>query len=135
MTADQRQLPSLVIAAALFLLVAAFAWAFAAAQYAHAEQGWRSDGVADVDMEDWRHGVRRRLERDSLAHFVVNAFEQVPHAPAVVNYSRKNRFWLIGIVVALEVGVVGLGLWMRSLERDWARPRKRRKRNRFVAPN
>ncbi len=147
MSENEQQTPSIVIVAALFVLVGAFGWAFMAAQYAHTEGGWRTQGVQELDA-DRSGSIRSRgfasdplrplidhvpvtpTDTDLEFHFfdfVQNAFRQLAKFPAVISFNFKSRLWLIGLILLAEAGVVGIGLWMRSLERQWA---KRRFQNR-----
>ncbi len=145
MSENEKQLPSLVIAAALSVLVGAFGWAFMAAQYAHAEEGWRSHGVQELDADRLGSVRSRGFASDPLRQiyapvsptdtdlefhfldFIQNAFRQLAKAPTVLSFNLKSRMRLVGLILLAEAGVVGIGLWMRSLERQWAKPKKRRK--------
>ena len=92
------------------IAIALLGWAFFAAAYAHAEQ-------------DWGSGAGRR----ALRVFFANAIQQVPNMGAVLSFVFTKRLWLVGIVAGLEGLAVLLGWKMRSLEREMATPRHRRR--------
>jgi hypothetical protein len=109
MSDDESEHSILTVVVLLMLVIAAFAWAFAAAGYAHA-------------VEDWGSGVGRR----SFGRFVGNAFNQLPNMPQVIAFTFSKRLWLAIVFLVLEVLALLAGLGMKKLENDWNKPPKRR---------
>ncbi|MCA9076806.1 MAG: hypothetical protein KDA93_17400 [Planctomycetaceae bacterium] len=141
MSDTEKQLPSIAIAVALFILVGVFGWAFLAAQYAHAEEGWRTNGTQELEDDmvspaNQRRGTRgvQRSAVSAFLDFLGNSCRQLPNAPAVIGFNLRNRLWLVGLIGLAELGVVGIAFWMRSLEKQWAKPKKRRRRKEIVSP-
>jgi len=83
------------VAWALALVVAAAGWGFLAADFFQHDPAARGVGKAD---------------------FFVNAVEQLPNFPKVMNYALANRAWAFVVIGALEAGVLILGLVMKKLE-------------------
>jgi hypothetical protein len=142
MSPAQPSLPPLVIAVILSGVVVVFGWAFAAAQYAHAVQGWRTEGVTNdfgnpfsssssslsspgFSPYSSSRGLRREADL-ALLDFAANAVYQLPQALEVIRYTLVNRRWLVAVLVLLELGVLALAWWMRSHERAWFRSKRRR---------
>jgi len=120
--AEQERSTTWVIAMAM-LLIAVFGWAFAAAGYAHSEEGWRSRGVQDADhTQSISRGSRR-----ALFDFVANALEQIPNTPAVIGFTVKHRLWFALTVVVLEILALLSGVGLKALEKRLSSPPRRRK--------
>ena len=103
----------------LLMVVTAFSWAFAAASYAHGEEGWRTSGSTgeEPEFDDVRMGRRgaaavamQRVAVSSAADFGWNALKQIPNAPAVISHTFRKRLWLV-VVISLAYGAVLLLGW------------------------
>ncbi len=110
------------VVAMVMLVIAAFGWAFMAAGYAHAAEGWRSEGVAGGDAPPQIARAGRRAWVD----FVFNAVKQIPNFFAVCGYSFSNQIWLPILFAVLEVLAVGGGYAMIHVEKALNSPRGRR---------
>lgn len=86
------------VAAMLGLLVAYFGWGFLAADYFQQDP----NGAAE-------------------ANFWVNSLTQIPNAPAVLGHGFRERMWIVGLVVGLEVGVLILWAVLKKLEKELAK--------------
>lgn len=107
----------------LFLLIAVLGWAFAAAGYAHSEEGWRTGGVQGTDdTQGFRRGSRR-----ALGDFIGNSFRQIPNMSAVISFTFEHRLWLVITVGVLEGLLLIGGYKMKSLEKELSGPRQRRR--------
>jgi len=113
----------------LLIVVTGFGWAFAAAGYAHTEEGWR----AGIDEDPVLVPVTRRgrgaaalwIALVSAGDFTMNALKQIPNAPAVLGHLFRKQLWLV-IVIGLVYGaVVLLGWGGRRLEKQWADDQRR----------
>ncbi|MGD9854450.1 MAG: hypothetical protein AB7U20_05800 [Planctomycetaceae bacterium] len=158
MSDDGHHPPPIAIAAMLSVLIAAFGWAFAAAQFAHAEESWRQDvnstragnPIAEVSRRHEGasidegnlfsssgsgHGRLRREADRAFLDFVANALIHIPQAPAVLRFNLRHRRWLVAIFAVLELGAAAIALWMRSLERQWSLPRTARARREPARPS
>lgn len=108
----------------LMLAIAFFGWAFAAAAYAHSEEGWRQatgSNVADPTQvgQDERFedgGSIRRSKKSSLTDFIWNAFRQIPNLFSVIAFTFTERLWLIILFACLEAGALGLGYAMSKID-------------------
>jgi hypothetical protein len=109
MSDDQQELSIRFVIAGMTLAVVLFGWAFCAASYAHTH-------------EDWGSGTGKF---ESLAAFVSNAFAQIPHLFAVIGFHLKHRIWLPLVFVGLECLVLLFGLWMKKMEKEDAKLRRR----------
>ncbi|MDG3007971.1 hypothetical protein [Paludisphaera mucosa] len=87
------------VAAMLALLVAYFGWGFLAADY------FQHDPTGDAEK----------------ANFWINSVTQLPNLPGVLSYGFRERLWIVGLVVGLEVGVLILWLVLRKLEKELSR--------------
>jgi hypothetical protein len=84
----------------LFLAVAYAGWGFLAADYFQ---------HADPDAS-------------GKASFWIISINQIPNFPSVISHAFQNRFWLILLIVGLEVGVLILWGVLRKLERElWSK--------------
>ncbi|WP_417388602.1 hypothetical protein [Gimesia sp.] len=115
--------------ALVMLGIALFGWACAAAAYAHAKEGWRSNETerfADEnggDLESDLHLTRRRAARSAmiktafaaLMDFIGNAFRQIPNFFSVVAFTFSERLWLVILFAVLEGAAVGLGYIMEKV--------------------
>lgn len=91
------------IIAMLMVVIALFGWAFAAAAYTHAEQGWRheaansevhSDGLSyDKCFKEFNH--KKRESSAALGDFFGNAVLQVPNVFSVIAFNFQHRLWLV----------------------------------------
>lgn len=125
MTEQTEQEKSIIwVIAMVVLLIAVFGWAFAAAGYAHSEQGWRSGGVQGAEQ---RRSISRGARR-ALFDFVANAFAQIPNMPAVIGFTIKRRLWLAMTVVVLEIVALISGAGLKALEKRLSSPPRRRKK-------
>lgn len=52
------------------------------------------------------------------ANFFINAIEQLPNLPKVMSHALANRRWLLVLIGGLEVGVVVVGLVLKTIERE-----------------
>ncbi len=86
------------VAVMLGLLVAYFGWGFLAADYFQHDPTGASD-----------------------ANFWVNSLTQLPNAPAVLSYGLRERMWIVGLVVGLEVGVFILWAVLKKLAKELAK--------------
>lgn len=126
---DSKGAPIAIVALALIGFVAAFFWAFAAAAYAHSEEGWRKGGVEAAAEGGGRMSIRGTARR-SFWDFVVNAFRQIPRFGAVMRHTFENRWWLVGLFVAME-GAIIFGAWQaRRIEQEWSGPHRKSRRPR-----
>ena len=56
------------------------------------------------------------------ANLFVNSVAQIPNFFRVMSYGFSERFWMIGVTVGLEVGVLFLGILMKKLEKElWSK--------------
>ena len=109
--------------------IAMFGWACAAAAYAHAKEGWRSNEVERFaeehgdELESDFRSTRRAAARSAmiktaaraLMDFIGNAFKQLPNCLAVIAFTFSERLWLIILFAVLEAGAVGLGFVMEKV--------------------
>lgn len=122
--------------ALVMLGIALFGWACAAAAYAHAKEGWRSNETERFaaenggDLESDLHTTRRRAARSamiktafvSLMDFIGNAFRQIPNFFSVIAFTFSERLWLIILFAVLEGGAVGLGYIMEKVGEGFVDP-------------
>ena len=115
--------------ALVMLGIALFGWACAAAAYAHAKEGWRSNETERFaaenggELESDLHLTRRRAARSAmiktafvaLMDFIGNTFRQIPNFFAVVAFTFSERLWLEILFAVLEGGAVGLGYIMEKV--------------------
>jgi hypothetical protein len=113
----------------LMVAIAGLGWAFAAAQYAHSEEGWRTEGAVEAATRNAEEGRPTDLRgRRARADFFRNAFVQIPNAPAVVSFTFKNRLWLAILIGVLEAGALAFGWWARGLESKFENEDRTRRR-------
>jgi hypothetical protein len=87
------------VALMLALLALYFGWSFLAADYFQHD----AEGPGKTD-------------------FWVNSVVQLPNLVSVIRYGFRERFWMIGVTIGLEVGVFFLWILMRKLERElWSK--------------
>lgn len=117
------------VIAMLMVAIALFGWACAAAAYAHAKEGWRSNEAEKFieensaeDPNETRFGRRSRARGAmiknvfvSLKDFVFNAFRQIPNVFSVIAFTFTERLWLIILFACLEGGAVFLGYIMEKV--------------------
>lgn len=115
--------------ALVMLGIALFGWACAAAAYAHAKEGWRSNEVERFaaenggDLESDSRTTRRRAALSAMIKtafvafmgFVGNAFRQIPNFFSVIAFTFSERLWLVILFAVLEGGAVGLGYIMEKV--------------------
>jgi hypothetical protein len=111
MAEEEASQPVGQVVALLMVAIAALAWAFCAAAYAHEADGWKSG----ADREE------------ALLAFASNAVFQIPNVFRVIGFILTKRLWLAGIFLGLECVAVYLGFKMRSLEREFSSPPRRRR--------
>lgn len=87
------------VAGMLALAIAYFGWAFLAADY------FQNDPEGGPGQ----------------ANFWANSVAQLPNLPSVLGYAFRDRLWVIGLIVGLEIGVIVLWLVMKKLERELER--------------
>jgi hypothetical protein len=80
----------------LALLVAYFGWGFLAADYF---QNDPTQGPGETS-------------------FWWNSVAQLPNLPAVLSHGFHQRFWLVALIVLLEVGVLVLWGVLKKMERE-----------------
>lgn len=110
--------------ALVMLGIALFGWACAAAVYAHAKEGWRSNETERFaaenggDLESDFRSTRRRAAGaamfktafNSLMDFIGNAF------------TFSERLWLVILFAVLEGGALGLGYVMEKVGEGFVDP-------------
>ena len=79
----------------LALVVLYFGWTFLASEY------FKADPNSPARTSIW-----------------ANSVAQLSNMPGVISYGFRSRFWIIGLTIGLEVGVLLLGLMMKKLERE-----------------
>ncbi len=84
------------VVGALMLAIAGAGWGFMAADY-------------------FQHADPEAMGK---RNFFINAVAQLPHFFQVVHYALNNRVWLLGLIAVLEMGAIGLGLFMKKLEKE-----------------
>lgn len=67
--------------------------------------------AADYFQNDPPEGQRK-------VGFWMNAIQQLPNFPKVMSHALANRRWLLVLIGGLEVGVVVLGLVLKTIERE-----------------
>jgi hypothetical protein len=110
------------VAAMVMLVVAAFGWAFMAAGYAHAAEGWREAGIVGAEDAGSLTGARRRAWSD----FLRNAIRQIPNCVAVISYTVTNQIWLPILFAVLEVLVIIGAVIMKRVEHSLQTGSRRR---------
>lgn len=121
---QEEETSTFKIIAMLMVAIALFGWAFAAASYAHSEEGWRhaeANTVIDSDgnSRDTRFeegGSIPRSSASSLKDFVGNAFRQIPNFFSVVAFNFQHRLWLVILFACLEGGALFLGYVMSKID-------------------
>lgn len=58
-------------------------------------------------------------------NFFVNTITQLPNLPSVLSHSFRNRLWVIGLIVVVEIGVFILWRVMKKVEQDLSPPKRR----------
>ncbi len=114
----------------LIVAVALLGWAFAAAGYAQAVDGWHArQGAGEVAASAARHVRGRGLSMlaVTLWDFFLNAVLQIPNLFAVLGFTFRERFWLPVTFAVIEILVL-VGSWrLAALEKEmWAKRRWRR---------
>ncbi|WP_417389311.1 hypothetical protein [Gimesia sp.] len=122
--------------ALVMLGIALFGWACAAAAYAHAKEGWRSNETErfaaenEGELESDFRSTRRRAAGaamfktafNSLMDFIGNAFRQIPNVFAVIAFTFSERLWLVILFAVLEGGALGLGYVMEKVGEGFIEP-------------
>ncbi|MBM83957.1 MAG: hypothetical protein CMJ78_25660 [Planctomycetaceae bacterium] len=109
----------------LMILVALFAWAMAAAGYAHDAENWRKDidPTEDIVVPAGRKTGRVTFliqAGKALLDFLWNAIVQVPNCVAVISTMFSDRLWLVILTGVLEGGIFAGGHFMKKLEKQLA---------------
>ncbi|MCH9724573.1 MAG: hypothetical protein K0U86_06680 [Planctomycetes bacterium] len=118
------------VIAMLMVAIALVGWAFAAAAYAHVEEGWRmnqADRVSEegeasdtdeIGQDDrFEDGISyRRESRSSFRDFIWNAIRQIPNVFSVVAFNFQHRLWLVILIAVLEGGALFLGYVMGKID-------------------
>jgi hypothetical protein len=87
------------VALMMGLAVLYFGWAFLATEY------FKVDPNSPTRTNLW-----------------VNSVAQIPNFFKVPGYGFSDRFWMIGVTIGLEVGVLILWVFMKKLEKDlWSK--------------
>lgn len=126
---DDEGLSTKQVVILLMIGIGLFGWACAAAAYAHAREGWRSNEVerfADEhgdDLESKSRLTSRRAAKSAmiktairaLMDFIGNALKQIPNCFAVIAFTFSERLWLVILFAVLETGALGLGFIMEKV--------------------
>jgi len=110
----------------LLVVVALSGWAFAAAGYAQAVDGWHArQGAASAVRHVRGRGLT--MLAVTLWDFFLNAILQVPHVFAVIAFTFRERFWLPVTFAIIEVLVLVGGWRLAGLEKEMSSRRRWRR--------
>ena len=131
---DSQGLSITAVVSAAFLLTSFLCWGVLAASYAG---GTAEETVSAADEgyeESPSRGFRRRASLTKnvvlgVTTFVSNAFQQLPHLPAVVSWHLAHRLWLLIVLCLFPPAVLLGGVGMKAVEQRLdEKPRVKRRK-------
>lgn len=124
---EESELPIGCVVVAVMVVIALFGWGFMAGMYTAAHIKKMSEMSAEELEEFADTSVIDTVKNEDKIRFLLNALDQLPNAPTVIAWNFANHIWLPLTILLLELLAIFGGRKLKSLEKQLAKPYKRRR--------